>query len=423
MKTIRKALIIFILGVVGATLLMLLVNCLPNDKMQQHISESVEVMENEGDYRELIPGYISSRLDNFTDSIMLLSAVHKEEGASLIERTMHIYRVSYSDKRPSESLVAYGKGETNYSISSYSRYWHGYQIILKPLLMIFNYQEIRYINMSVQILIAIMVVLLMWKRNLQIYILPYLIMNFSLMPISIALSLQFSNIFYIMNLALGALLMWYEMLKKDGNMVIYFLIVGMATSFFDFLTYPLATLGIPIIMFYVLEKKETIVHNMINLIKYCFTWAVGYGGMWMSKWIIGSIFLRENIINDALVAIFSRTSSEVSYAEFTRKEVILRNIKVMFEMPIKYMVLIFLIVTLAYLIMKMIKDKKNYICNFHYLIIACMPCAWYVVLANHSYVHFWFTYRELVILIFAMLVWCCKNVEECKKSRLDLYEK
>lgn len=53
MKTIRKALIIFILGVVGATLLMLLVNCLPNDKMQQHISESVEVMENEGDTEKL----------------------------------------------------------------------------------------------------------------------------------------------------------------------------------------------------------------------------------------------------------------------------------------------------------------------------------------------------------------------------------
>lgn len=63
----------------------------------------------------------------------------------------------------------------------------------------------------------------------------------------------------------------------------------------------------------------------------------------------------------------------------------------------------------------MAKDKKMYLKNIHFLLIAIIPFVWYMVLANHSYVHYWFTYRELAIFIFAILVWLSKNLEECKK--------
>ena len=45
-----------------------------------------------------------------------------------------------------------------------------------------------------------------------------------------------------------------------------------------------------------------------------------------------------------------------------------------------------------------------------------MPIAWYVVTGNHSYMHFWFTYRELAILIFAILIWGTVNVVECMEK-------
>lgn len=197
-KTFRLFLILF-LGILGGTLSLLIVNALPNEKMQMHISESVSVMEAEGDYPMPITGYISSRLDNFTDSIMLVSATNKAD-TGLIDRTINMYRVCYNNKRPSEELVAYGKGDTNYSVVSYSRYWHGYQLFLKPLLLFCNYQEIRYINMYIQILMIAFVIAVIWKKNMKLYVVPYLVMICSLMPVSVALSLQFSAIFYMLNM-------------------------------------------------------------------------------------------------------------------------------------------------------------------------------------------------------------------------------
>lgn len=35
---------------------------------------------------------------------------------------------------------------------------------------------------------------------------------------------------------------------------------------------------------------------------------------------------------------------------------------------------------------------------------ASLPIIWFMVLANHSEIHVWFTYRELMILTFALLL-------------------
>lgn len=415
MKETCKTIVALILGLMAATILMLLINLLPEKAMKQHITESVKVMEQEQDYHEVIPGMISSRLDNFTDSIMLVSSAHKAE-TGLIDRTMNGYRVLYEGKTPSETLAAYGTGEEGYSVSPYSRYWHGYQIILKPLLLFFNYQEIRYLNMCLQFLLIIGIVIEMVKKKMGIYIFSYMVMLFSLMPFSIGLSLQFSSVFYITNIAVYVLLKWFEIIKEKKNFFLFFLIVGMLTSFMDLLTYPLVTLGIPLVFYFLLMEKKTLLYNVIKTVKYSIIWAIGYIGMWSGKWIIGSILLRKNIITDAIDALLNRTSSETADASFTHWSVIEKNTGAMFSTPVKLLFLGTLLILLVVLICKTIRDRKNYFANWHYLLIACMPIAWYMVAANHSYMHFWFTYRELSILIFAVLIWESANVKQCIKA-------
>ncbi len=415
MKEMKKIILVMILGLIGATTLMLLINLLPTDGMRKHITESTKVMEQEGDYHEVIPGVLSSRLDNFTDSIMLVSSAH-QENAGLIERAMNVYRVRYEGKTPSETLVLYGNGVEGYSSGDYSRYWHGYQIILKPLLMFLNYQEIRYLNICLQLLLVLGVVIQLAERKMKIYILPYLFMIFSLMPASIGLSLQFSSIFYIANGAVYVLLRWWEMLKEKKQFLVFFMITGMLTSFMDFLTYPLVTLGVPIVFYFALSSKDTFVQNLIETIKYSIVWAVGYIGMWAGKWIIGSVLLRKNIITDAINALLNRTSSETADATFTHWDVVERNLDVMFGTPIKILFLGTLLLLMCYLVVRTICDRKNYFGNYHYLLIACMPIAWYIVTGNHSYMHFWFTYRELAILILGVLMWAFVNVGKCLKK-------
>lgn len=153
--------------------------------------------------------------------------------------------------------------------------------------------------------------------------------------------------------------------------------------------------------------------SILKVIKFGMAWVFGYAGMWAGKWGIGSLLLKKNIINDAVATILNRTSSSTSQVSFNRKEVLLKNMSAMFESPIKYIFLISGLILLIFLFMIMLQIKKLYLKNFHFWLIAIMPFIWYLILGNHSYIHFWFTYRELSMFIFAILIWICKNLEEC----------
>lgn len=73
-----------------------------------------------------------------------------------------------------------------------------------------------------------------------------------------------------------------------------FLIIGMLTSFFDFLTYPLFTLGMPLILISVLGTFSS-VQKLCDIVKNSIFWGIGYGGMWCGKWMVGSILTGDNL--------------------------------------------------------------------------------------------------------------------------------
>lgn len=143
-KNFRKlfiALITVIISVIIGMVLLLLVNSIPNEKMVGNIKESVKVFEREETYPQLMDGMYSSRLDNFTDAIILLTSAYKKD-TSLIDRTVNAYRITYHDTNPVNSLILWGGGVYNETFNTYkySRYWHGYQIIVKILLLSINEQ-------------------------------------------------------------------------------------------------------------------------------------------------------------------------------------------------------------------------------------------------------------------------------------------
>ena len=86
--------------------------------------------------------------------------------------------------------------------------------------------------------------------------------------------------------------------------------------------------------------------------------------------------------------------------------------------------LVVLGIILVYLIVIMIKDRKNkvnvkdnFIKCIPYMLIFFFPIVWYLVLKQHSYTHVNFTYRLLVISIISLLIFITKifKPEEEKK--------
>lgn len=64
--------------------------------------------------------------------------------------------------------------EGEYQEAHYGRYWHGYQVVLAPLLTVFDLSQIRWLNAALQIALAAAVLLTLYARGRKDMLLPRL---------------------------------------------------------------------------------------------------------------------------------------------------------------------------------------------------------------------------------------------------------
>ena len=170
---ITKRVLQIVINIIAASIvglvLLLLVFLIPIDSIDRNVAASAELLQKEGTY-PVLSDLFRSKLDNYTDALMLMEAAD-DSSTSILDRTLNIYNHRVGDYSPSESIVAhYLEGEEYTETSSYARYWHGYLVVLKPLLTVINYGGIRILNAIAQILVLIVVCLLLYTSGLKAYI-------------------------------------------------------------------------------------------------------------------------------------------------------------------------------------------------------------------------------------------------------------
>ena len=407
LKKLLTLLIVLCGSIALGYLLLVLVYCIPTKKMEINLKESAAIFVEEGTYPQKINSYIDSRLDNWTDSLMLLTAVREDSEPAYISAALNS-RNLISDKNPCESLIQiYAEKNTdNLKSVKYGRYWHGYLVFLKPLLLFFDYGEIRYINMFVQMLLFAFAAVLLSKKERGLYILPLALSWLFLNPLSTMLSIQFSIVTSIVFSQIIVMLIFEDKYyKKPFLVVMNFFALGCIVNYFDLLTYPLVALGIPLAYWFnacELKKRSNIISVFGNIAKYCVAWVCGYGGMWIGKWLLGSIVTGENILSDAMNQVAVRTDNTVAQEEFSFTELMGRLFYASNKLVICFAIFAIVLLVIYGMFKKKIKISLNsfVVCS----IIGAMPFVWYAVLGNHSWIHFWFAYRELAIFINALLM-------------------
>lgn len=384
-------------GVIGY-LLLAGVYCLPTERMEKNMRESIDIFYEEDNYPQLME-YKNSQLDNYTDGIMLLTASNPNN-ENIWHAAINAERYRTSDTPVQTILDVYGDGVEDSNSTYYARYWHGYLLFLKPLLMVFGYGQIREIMMFAQLgLFAILLVMLA-KRNIKLTI-PVFLMWIFLNPVSTMLSLQFNTVLTITFIAMLAILCANEK-KAIKNMYtwgIFFMTIGVLTSYFDLLTYPLLTLGAPLALWMVFNLSEKFRSNLQNIVLLSFFWGIGYGGMWVLKWIIGDLITGENVIGDAVEQVAYRTSSVVEETFVTISHLV-HELQYSARQYTWILALLLLVIYFIYRVIKMRKLNLNMLIS--YFMISVFPVAWYLAMKNHSFGHHWFTYRELAISIYAL---------------------
>lgn len=376
---------------------------IPRDRMRKNVWASSIVLYKEGLGAHVWQDIEETMLDIYTDGLMLnVSYTETKDGVRDI--LLGTY-VEVDGKNPMESLYeVIALSNDNYIVKNYGRYWHGYQVLLRPLLCVFTYSDIRQMNMILQLVLVFGFVSFFAGTKERVYVIPFLGLYIFLSPVSLCSSLQYSPCFYIMMLALSALYVWREKLTDTGRNYL-FLLSGVLTAYFDFLTYPFITLGVPLIACLAFTDKRSAEKQIFmwkNLLLHTFSWGVGYVGMWSSKWVIASVLTEENIIRDAIGSIAYRSgyfTKKHSYFDTLRLNLGVCNRKVILPA-----VLCLVVCMVLFRMKKQIRIERSlFPVMGMVLFVSLYPFIWYLFTKDHSCCHSYFTWRELGISVFGIL--------------------
>jgi hypothetical protein len=396
--------IIFVVAIIAGSLLNFLSQLLPRDVMKKNLANSIADIK--GNAETVLPAEASMVYNKYSDSGLLLRAIYDDddEHNQLEQSVLVPYALnSEGEISPPGALIDYLSGE-KLSPTYYARYWHGWRVVLRPLLLFFDYNEIRIILFCVELLLIIAVAAEMTKRKLSWhYYLVFLAMIASLSPLGIFVTIHFAPVFCIAMIAIIVILRWHDTFVKKNLYPYVFVIIGICTSYFDVLSYPLVTWGIPAVFLLILERESNFKDISIKrLIIPGLSWIIAYAGFWAAKWVFGGLLIGQNLLKVALSTLEYRTSSVVSDAELSFWDVILKNISVYRNHAYYFIAAVIILILVVELIRRGRPNKLTLSRTIPFIIIAAAPFVWYFGTKNHSYIHSWMTFRILSITAFSL---------------------
>lgn len=414
-KLFLKEILIVVIGVVAGVAALAATYFIPQEKMKENAWESAILMHREGLGSFMWPTVKMTQLDGYTDGVMLNTAYTETDDG--IRDILLDTRVQVREINPMESfyeVIALENKE--YRVETYGRYWHGYQILWRPLLCFFNYGEIRQINMAVQLALVFAFLYLLFLAGEKALVIPFFGMYLFLTPLALFSSMQFSPCFYLMLLASMALVGLRAYLNDTGRNYL-FLLVGILTAFFDLLTYPFVTLGIPLITYLAIDREcmENWKKSIRDIVFYSVSWGIGYVGMWGAKWIAASVLTDENVIMDAVNQVKFRSGHYEQGRSF------LTTLKLNFDACNMKSIWVVLIAIVLFLLACVILNfRRNGIkllpVTAVILVVSLYPFLWYYLTMHHSSDNSYFTWREYSICVYGVLTALAVNMGLSRKN-------
>lgn len=392
MRTIGRYTAVFV-GLIVLYLLFGLVSGLASDSaVERHVKRTIDKTDLEADSWSSFVHKPNYYVDNFTDALIVNQVLcQTDDYDHLIQpypntrwnKIMLVPRLHAGDEQCG-NLHRMVDGDTGMKAIYYARYWHGSTFLMRILLAFKDYVVLRTFFYLLSSLLMLWVVLALAKR---IGVWVAVVYGISLTLVDVFM-MQFSIQFLpVLILSLAGTL--WVIKREEGSLGIPFFVLGSLTTYFDLLTAPLMTWGIPLLVAIVAGRMNDWKSRLSSA-----TWFVGYGATWVSKWVIATLTTPLNVFSDA-----SRQASYRSTVEdYSRWDAAVRNIDLV---PWLYVVIaIIVLAVLAYRHFNAKGWRNALLC----LAVALAPLAWYMTIANHSYLHFWFTYRSLAMTVMGLML-------------------
>lgn len=389
--------------------------------MLGHIEGSVQLLEDEWLYPKL---YSDGVADNFTVAIMLQEASYAS-GNPLWDA---LWVPFYSNPEQIEGLKLALHEASN---ASYARYWSGFLVILKPLLVLFDLKQIRALLSAITLLLLVIACMVLYRKLDRVGLVTAVSLGiayglFSMVEVSSILPF-FSSI----AISLLSIIVLLKICRADfGNLIAVFFIVGAVTVYSDFLDYPILTLGMPLLVLLarMLHEGRFFKHDHVSIrapiilvALCCIAWVIGYGYLWALKWVLATLVTGADVFASA----FGQAAVYAGAGEFssTYSHPIIEAIRANYQAGGWRSKLILLLVgvyivsiVVAFVRLRLVrkhasnedrvpKDASLAFTSILIFMTSMLPYIWYMAFGAHSLIHAEIiSYRDQVLSLAGLLM-------------------
>ena len=398
--------------------------CIPKEAIRENLLESARILEeSEDEFYYIKENNRRTIIDNYADAIVynIMYSIEKDYRMESL-----IISPFYSDNANPEyqmiSILRERIEEEKMIDTVYDRYWHGMQMVLRPLFVFFNLKQIRGFMIGILSVLLGILAWKLWKKGQKALVVSMLIGALLITYPMLGMCVEYVPTFFVMLIISFLCMKFY----RERNVIINLLLIsGMCCGFFDILTTETVAVVIPLAIVLCLREAEEGLDSFWKEFLFVaisgVVWGIGYLGIFVSKWMLSSIVLGSNRFLPAISMMAYRQGADVAIQGGSRLsqplEALAGNIRLLLGFPLDMEFEHVLLVTgvvvaiLACFVYLYRKTGKECILPAMLALLACVPVARIIILNSHSYQHSFFTYRALFVSICCMITAVVKVVD------------
>ena len=229
---------------------------LSDSKIKENVVKSIE------NYDFMDNKKYNLDIDNYTDMIILNVITYNSKNSFIKRALGNEYGFMYINKYGNKEIywnqyenLKSSLNNQNDSSMFYGRYWHGSQIIIKPLLRFFTYQQSLIFLTIVGIMLIILSCILIQKKLGWKYLIIYIL---SLLSLNIYIfNSCYQYFFTIIPMIIFNIIILLKYKNTKFDSYLYFYIFGSLSAYFMYISFPLITLCslLLILKAYLLKSK------------------------------------------------------------------------------------------------------------------------------------------------------------------------
>ena len=407
-------------------LLMVFAAAIPNSAIQRNMRQSALQYMDTDRYALTEDGLFQNITDNHADQMWLNIGWQMGSGnpfRSALD-TKYYDGMEHGTTAGLYLTITRGK-EAN---AEYSRYWHATAGLMRIAHLFMDIRGIKFFGMVGLTLLILQTLISLFRRGHGDFGLCLVLSLLLVQVWNLRLSVEYLPCFVIC----FALCPHFLRLERKGNFHLELLSVisGTITASFDFLTTETVTILVPLILVMAVRSRERRLGSPQKVLKLllrcCLCWLLAYAGSFVIKWVAVSLATGQNHILTAVESAGKRVGGVVTAGQIRKKPnafmAIAANFSTLFEGTSRtdyvragmYPVIIILLALLIYWMCR--TRQKRHPGTLFLLLLGCAVILRYGVLANHSFMHAFFTYRALISTILGLLTAMALNLRPSAKE-------